>query len=345
MEGEQELAVYETLIEAMDDVAWVLDTDKTLTFVNDRITETLGVEPDAIIGQHFLIPLRVDNLAPADKLDAYETAIDRVLCGEQDTTRIELPLDLPSGHTIIDIRINPVTQDGQITGVVGIARDITERKQRGRKLEQQNARLEEFASIVSHDLRNPLQVADGRLELARDECDSDHLDDVVDAHERMDTLIEDLLTLARVGETAGEVTPVTLVEIIDNCWDTVAATEATLVNNVDSSRTIRANRSRLQQLFENLFRNTVEHGGDNVIVTVSELDNGFYVEDDGSGIPEDARDNIFEAGYSTSKEGTGFGLSIVEQVADAHNWNIRVTDGSDDGARFEIIGVETTSAE
>ncbi len=76
-------------------------------------------------------------------------------------------------------------------------------------------------------------------------------------------------------------------------------------------------------------RNAVEHGGEDVTVTVGELDDGFYVEDDGPGIPENARDNVFDVGYSTTEDGTGFGLSIVKQVADAHGWTIRVTDGSE----------------
>lgn len=72
----------------------------------------------------------------------------------------------------------------------------------------------------------------------------------------------------------------------------------------------------------------------------SGIEDGFFIEDDGPGIPEDRRSDIFEAGYSTNKDGTGFGLSIVEQVVDAHDWEIHVTDGAEGGARFEITGVD-----
>jgi signal transduction histidine kinase len=94
-------------------------------------------------------------------------------------------------------------------------------------------------------------------------------------------------------------------------------------------------------VFENLFRNAVEHAGDDVTITVGTLDGGFYVDDDGPGIPEDERDRVFEAGYSTGEAGTGFGLSIVRDVVEAHGWDIRVVEGADGGARFEITGVET----
>ena len=66
----------------------------------------------------------------------------------------------------------------------------------------------------------------------------------------------------------------------------------------------------------------------------------FYVEDDGPGVPEADRDDVFEAGYSGSAEGTGFGLSIVRRVAEAHGWTVRVIDGAAGGARFEFTDVE-----
>jgi signal transduction histidine kinase len=77
-----------------------------------------------------------------------------------------------------------------------------------------------------------------------------------------------------------------------------------------------------------------------VTVTVGDLDRGFYIEDDGPGIPETDREKVFEAGHTTSADGTGFGLSIVKEIVEAHDWEIRITDGTDGGARFEVTGVE-----
>ena len=208
---------------------------------------------------------------------------------------------------------------------------------RERSLKRQNERLEEFASVVSHDLRNPLTVAEGRLALAREECESEHLDAVTDAHDRMSALIGDLLTLAREGDRLSETEAVDLADLSENCWRNVGTADATVRTPVD--RMIQADRSRLAQLLENLIRNAIEHGGEDVTVTIGGLGDGFYVEDDGPGIPEDERDSVFDAGYSTADEGTGFGLSIVKQVADAHGWDIDVADGADGGARFEITGV------
>ncbi|WP_312621932.1 ATP-binding protein [Haloarcula sp. 1CSR25-25] len=135
-----------------------------------------------------------------------------------------------------------------------------------------------------------------------------------------------------------DIETVDLGTLTENCWNNVATGEATF--SVDIDRTIRSDQSRLQQLLENLYRNAIEHGGDDVAVSVGALPDGFYIEDDGPGIPVDELEDVFDAGYSTTEDGTGFGLSIVQQIADAHGWDIRVTDGSDGGARFEVTGIK-----
>jgi len=212
------------------------------------------------------------------------------------------------------------------------------RERTAERLRTQNERLEEFASIVSHDLRNPLRVADGQATLLGEEHESEHLDAINRSLSRMEELIDDLLTLARGDEQSHASKRVNFGNLVRTCWQNVETAETELI--VDCDRVILGNSSRLQQLVENLIRNAVEHGGDTVTITVGELDDGFYIEDDGSGIPPKKRDDVFEAGHSTSEAGTGFGLSIVEQVAEAHGWNIGVSEGSKGGARFEFTGVE-----
>ena len=213
-----------------------------------------------------------------------------------------------------------------------------DRVEREEALKRQNERLDEFASIVSHDLRNPLNVAKGRLALARDAADAhEHLDDVERAHDRMESLIEDLLTVAREGDPATDVQVVGLADAAEACWGHVRTPDATLA--VETERTVRADPGRVRQLLENLFRNAIEHGGEAVTITVGDLAGGFYVADDGPGLPEDGTDP-FEAGYSTNADGTGLGLFIVEQVADAHGWDVSVTEGSEGGARFEFRAVD-----
>jgi signal transduction histidine kinase len=138
--------------------------------------------------------------------------------------------------------------------------------------------------------------------------------------------------------------------VAEDCWRNVDTTGATLV--VDATLTVRADEMQFRQLFENLIRNAVEHGsaadrtddGADVTVTVGDLPDGFYVEDDGVGIPPEEYDAVFEPGHSTSPSGTGFGLSIVKQVAESHGWTVGLAEGSAGGARFEFTGVERVEA-
>lgn len=214
-------------------------------------------------------------------------------------------------------------------------------KQATEQIRRQRDQLEQFASVVAHDLRNPLNVAQGYVEMAQADGELDHLATAETALERSFTLIDNLLTLARSDERVSYVGAVNLAETIEDCWQTVETADATLVT--DTTRTILADRSRLLQLFENLIRNAVEHGGSEVTVTVGDLEGGFYVADDGVGIPPEVREQTFQEGYSTGGEGAGLGLLIVEQITDAHDWDVRVTESEEGGARFEITGVESAS--
>ncbi|QLH77031.1 PAS domain-containing sensor histidine kinase [Halosimplex rubrum] len=227
-------------------------------------------------------------------------------------------------------------EHGTVLGVVGVTRDITERKRYENQLERQNERLERFASVVSHDLRNPLEVALGRLEFAREDGDDEHFDAVERSLHRIDDLIEDVLTLAREGEAVSDPRPVDLAAVARAAWGVVETGDATLT--VETDATLLADESRLQQLLENVVGNAVEHGGDGVTVTVGDLGErrGFFVADDGPGVPEDEREAVFDPGYSTDDQGTGLGLSIVRTIAEAHGWESEVTDSESGGARFEF---------
>ena len=278
----------------------------------------------------------IELVHPEDRQEVRESIQQALDTGEQKEEQVRIAHD--GEVRWIDAPGEPIQDEDGTTRMIGVVRDITERKRDKRELRRKNERLEEFTSVVSHDLRNPLNVAQGRVKLAREECDSDHLDHVERAHERMTDLIDDLLMLARAGETVTNVMPVSLVACVDTCWGNVDTADATLVTDTD--RTVEADRGRLCQLFENLFRNAVEHGGEDVTVTVGEVDGGFYVEDDGPGIPPEKREAALSAGYSSNDEGTGFGLRIVTRVAESHGWEVSITDGSEGGARFEITGVD-----
>jgi PAS domain S-box-containing protein len=336
---------YRTLVENFPDGAvFLFDDDLQYVLAGGAELSSVGLSTDDLEG------VGPRDLFPADIAEETIHYYREALAGRDNTFEQEYQGEQYRIKTI------PVRDDaGDIVSGIAVSQNVTERKLRERELARQNERLEEFASVVSHDLRNPLNVAQGHLDLLQQEWDSDRLDAVSRAHDRMNDLIDDLLTLAREGEEVGDTEAVDLAAITERCWRNVDTDGATIDPRTD--RTIRADRSRLQQLLENLVRNSVEHGStgnrtksgdsvehgstnDGVTVTVGDLPDGFYVADDGPGIPEADRDRVFDAGYTTSQDGTGFGLRIVEQVVEAHAWDIEVMEGDEGGARFEITGVE-----
>lgn len=327
----QERAFINQALNTLDDVFYVVGPTGGFHRWNTHLTEATGYTDDEIA------EMNATEIFPDDEQARIVMAIEETITTGE--AKIEADVLTADGtRTPYELTGRRLTDsDGDLVGLVGIGRDITDRKTREQVLQRERDRLEEFASVVSHDLRNPLNVAEGRLELARTECESDHLDDVARAHERMKGLIDDLLSLSRDGKQVDEREAVDLADLVDTCWRNVATADATLTTVID--RVIQADRSRLQQLLENLLRNAVEHGGDTVTITVGPLTDGFYVEDTGFGILPGERDAVFDAGYSTSEKGTGFGLAIVEQIAHAHGWNVQVTEGEDAGARFEFTNI------
>jgi len=241
-----------------------------------------------------------------------------------------------------------VTDQFDLTqGYVVVLRDITDRKQRERQLEEQNDRLEEFADVVSHDLRNPLSTAEGWVAAITDALDGEEpdvetarmgLEHIATSHDRMDELIEMLLTMARQGQTVADPEPVSIEDCATDAWATAETGELELA--VAGDRTVAADPARLRQAFENLFRNANDHG-EASMVTVTTTPDGFAVEDDGTGIDSDDYEALFEFGYSTDEDGTGIGLAVVKRIIEAHGWRIAVDERDDGGTCFEITGVST----
>jgi PAS domain S-box-containing protein len=330
------VARYHEVFEKIPDGVTIHDAaDGAILDTNQQFCELLGYTREELLSLDF-DDLHVDEPPyTSERAEAYirKAAADGPQTFEWvDETKAGDPLP-------VEVTLSRTTIEGE-ERVLAVVRDITERKRRERELERKNERLETFASVVSHDLRNPLNVIEGRLELAREECDSEDLDAIARATDRMDELIENLLTLAREGEPAVEREPVELADTVETCWQNVETDEASLV--VETDRTVDAAPSRLRQLLENLARNAVKYGGERVTVTVGDLPDGFYVEDDGPGVPDDQQARLFEPGFTTAETGTGFGLSIVKEIAEAHGWTVRVTDGDAGGARFEITGIDAS---
>ncbi|MFC4448680.1 PAS domain S-box protein [Halorussus aquaticus] len=223
--------------------------------------------------------------------------------------------------------------------VAATAEAALKRTDRERRLQEQNDRLDSFASMLAHELRNPVTIGQIYGQQLRTGTDSEAVEYVTEAFDRIEDMIDVLLVLARGREVVDEDSVVRLADVAREAWDEVDDHDATL--DVALGGTIRADETYVRHMFQNLFENAVEHGGRGVTITVGELPSGFYVADDGRGIPADERDAVFEVGYTTAAEegGTGLGLAFVRELADVYGWECAVTESEDGGARFEFTNV------
>jgi nitrogen-specific signal transduction histidine kinase len=337
-----------TLVETLPDPVLVVDEDGRVADYNRAAAD---LWPDVV--DHVGDPLE----AACPDLAGHLAFPDG---GETVTDSVSLP-DRPGGKHF-SVLISPVQKErrGDVVGHSVLVRDVTELEASRRELERQNERLDRVAGTISHDLRNPLNVAGGRLELlsevvdADDERVADHLTSIERAHDRMGEIIDDVLTLAREGRDADEFEAVDIEAAAREAWATVDTGTATI--EVSITGTIWADRSSLLTVFENLFRNSIEHGpaserpgatggparertdGGTTTIRIGAVEDGFYVADDGPGVPADQRDQVFDHGYTTSEDGTGFGLAIVETVAETHGWTVDLEESATGGARFVFRG-------
>jgi PAS domain S-box-containing protein len=286
-----------------------------------------------------------------------------------DATDVGTPIEVDAAVDVDD-RTRRTSDDGagrttstsgatKIQYGLGIGTDVTAQRRRERALEQQTERLGRFASVASHDLRNPLSAARGWLEMGQSAIDDGDdptaaLESAERALERTERILDDVRALAEGAAPvdAERVEPVGLADVATEVWTDVGDDAAGL--QVETDAVVRGDPVRVRRLVENLFRNAVEHGtrtGDDgdpdgngedaVTVTLGELpDGGFYVGDDGPGIPDADRETVFEHGYTTRVGGTGHGLAIVTEIAATHGWSVVATEGTDGGARIEVRDVE-----
>lgn len=319
------------------------------TIVWDEASERLfGYDPGGFPGTVDAFASRVHEADFPAVRDAIDTAVETGAEFRADF-RVE-PTD--GNQRWVRARGVVETDDSNTTSrVVGIQTDITDFVEQRQALERKNEQLDRFAGMVSHDLRNPLAVAMGRLRLAREELDSKDLDAVQDAHDRMETMIGDLLTLAKTGKSIDATERFSLADIARDAWRNADVDDCEFESSIPETVKIVADRDRLLHVFENLYRNAADHNDTTVTVRVGLFDEhgsathggqrtGFFVEDSGQGIPIEQHADVFEEGYTTSSMGSGYGLPIVRDIVEAHGGSVRVSNAPGGGARFEVTGLE-----
>ncbi|MFB6300263.1 MAG: response regulator [Halobacteriales archaeon] len=327
---------FEVLFETLPEPTVHLQDDAAIiSDINPAFEDVFGYTLEEAKGESIN-----DLIVPEDKLQEAKQIDNRA---EDDLFTKEVQRQTRDG----EIRDFLLIATGRVIGETAgrpegyaIYADITERKRYERRLQRQNERLEQVADLVAHDIRTPLNTAMGNLDLYHETEESDRLDRVERALTRIDNIVADIRTLAKQGEAVLDPEPVDLDWACREAWQTLQPTDASLTVEATGA-TVSADSSRLIQLLENLLRNAITHSDAGVTIHVGRLgdSSGFYVADDGPGIPPEDREAVFESGYSTSDAGTGFGLAIVEQIASAHDWSVSITASDSGGVRIEITGV------
>jgi signal transduction histidine kinase len=206
-------------------------------------------------------------------------------------------------------------EDGEVRGLIGATWHVTERKRYERELERQNERLESVAGALGHDLRNPLAVASAVVESLREEAADpgaaasdpgtaeirDRLSTAADALSRMDTLIEDVLALAREGRAVADADRerLSLERAAAEAWG-MTDTRGAACRFADGLSHAEADPGRLHRLFANLFRNSVEHGS-----TGSRAAPGDSVEHGSTGNRSETNDSVEHGSASSERDPDG----------------------------------------
>ncbi|MES3517956.1 MAG: response regulator [Natronomonas sp.] len=322
---------FSKLVRNSIDVIAIVNESGCFEYISPACEHVLGYEQEELIGT-----VAFDYMPPEDRQAAMETFFTAIENPEMEPT-IQFRFEHPEEEwTVVEARGKNMFDDESINGFVVYGRDISQLEQKQQELKQQNEQLEDTRQAISHDLRNPISVATGAVELYRDTGEESYLRKVESALERMDVLLDNVETLADNVSEVEKTEQVALDSIVESAWQLIETDGAEL--HVEDTKEFEANPRQLQRVFENLIENAIEHADGPVTVRVGTTDSAIYVEDDGPGIPEDRREMIFDTGYTTVDENTGFGLNVARQIVLGHGWTISATDG-DDGTRFEISGV------
>jgi PAS domain S-box-containing protein len=344
------------ILDNIPDMAWLKDLDSRYIAVNEQFATVSGRRPEEIVGR---TDYDIWQRGYAEKYRADD--LDVIRRGKRRQVE-ELQRDSSSREYWVETIKTPIRgEHGEVVGTIGIAREITERKQaefeRERliaELEAKNAELERFSYTVSHDLKSPLVTIMGFLGFLEKDAASGNIamvrssaSRIAEAARKMQALLNDLLELSRIGRLMNTPENIPFTEIVNEAVDRVRGQLDEGDVTVEIQRdfpTVRGDRVRLVEVMQNLLDNAAKYAIPGVKSRVEIGTNGFnekgfpvfFVRDNGVGIEPQHHERIFGLfnKLDVHSEGTGIGLSLVKRIIEVHSGQIWVESAKEKGATF-----------
>jgi PAS domain S-box-containing protein len=356
----------------------VIAADQRVSLINKKGCDILGYDEREIIGKNWF-----DTFVPARMRDDVKAAFNKLMIREiHPVEHFENPVVSREGEERLIAWHNAVLEndDGEIIATLSSGEDITERKraeekliQKTAELERSNAELEQFASVVSHDLKEPLVSLGGFAEILREKYE-DKLDAkaktlisrIISGSIRMESLIKDLLAYAKVNSAVNPFRPVSCNAVLAIALSNLgrAIGESAAVITSDDLPSVTGEETQLIQLFQNLIGNAIKYREDRpprIHVSARSLGDAdvnsrdtishstlrtshsktgwlISISDNGIGIDPAYSERIFEIFYRLHQgdqyPGTGIGLAVCRRIVERHGGRIWVESEPGRGATF-----------
>ncbi len=332
----------QALIQAIPDVVYFKDPDGKNLIINKAYEELTGLEGKDIIGK------TDDQILPPELAKYCMESDERIKAAGKPVSIEEKTTDRLNQEIIFETTKVPITdENGSITGLVGISRDVTLQKKTEEILIQKNNELDDFAYRVSHDLKSPLTLIRGYLEAIKEDPEilNKYLPVMARQTERLLYFIDNVLRLSRAGRIISRKQSLNPEEMIRKAFEFQKETHKIPCELKISSPlpVITLDPDAMKQVFSNLIENSFKYRDKAKIYVVIEVKgfvegkSGFLsIRDNGMGIEGRNVENIFNPGVALSRnKGTGFGLAIVKKIVEAHEGTIKaISDGKNNGTEF-----------
>jgi PAS domain S-box-containing protein len=321
---------FRTLVESAEDVILIIDRTTRITYANPYAARMLGRDRASIEGE------TLEELFTPEMVDPVEELRKKVFdSGET----VRFTFFHPMSNHWFDVTMVPLQREGtQVTTLCCIARDITDQKHMEQSFAQANAKLQLLSSITRHDILNQITALLAYVTLLKEQVpENPEIQRYIDLIEELTYRIEGQISFTRDYENMGVKQPAwqNVRQTVERAGDSLSLDTIDL--SVETGTLEVFADPMLEKVFSNLISNSIQHGGGVTRIRISarKRDGGavILVEDDGTGIPEEMKEDIFCKGVGKHK---GYGLFLAREILSITGISIHESGRAGEGARFEL---------